>query len=181
MTVATRATIKDLFAFSGKAELVQGELIVMPPTGDMPNRSAGSIYVSLVGYERRRKIGRAYTDNIGYAVRLAHRESFSPDASFFIGESSGMRFLEGAPIFAVEVRSQNDYGERAERAMAQKRADYFACGTLVVWDVDLLGEEIIRSYRANLPYTPTIFKRDQVADAEPALPDWVFAVGELFE
>jgi len=50
----------------------------------------------------------------------------------------GMRFASGAPIFAVEVRSENDYGPAAERAMAAKRADYFACGTLVVWDVDLL-------------------------------------------
>ncbi len=47
-----------------------------------------------------------------------------------------MEFLEGAPIFAVEVRSENDDGPAAERAMAQKRADYFACGTLVVWDVN---------------------------------------------
>ena len=180
MTVAARATIKDLYAFAGKAELVQGELVVMPPTGDMPNRGAGSIFASLLEFERRTKTGRAYTDNIGYAVRLAHRESFSPDASFFTGEPNGMRFLEGAPIFAVEVRSENDYGDAAERAMSQKRADYFACGTLVVWDVDLLGDEVIRSYRADLPYTATIFKRDEIANAEPAIPGWTFAVNELF-
>ena len=180
MTIAARATIKDLYAFAGKAELVQGELVVMPPTGDMPNRGAGSIFASLLEFERRTKTGRAYTDNIGYAVRLAHRESFSPDASFFTGEPNGMRFLEGAPIFAVEVRSENDYGDAAERAMSQKRADYFACGTLVVWDVDLLGDEVIRSYRADLPYTPSVFKRDEIANAEPAIPDWMFAVNELF-
>jgi len=28
---------------------------------------------------------------------------------------TGMRFPEGAPIFAVEVRSENDYGPAAER------------------------------------------------------------------
>lgn len=180
MTTATRATIHDLYAFSGKAELVQGELIVMPPTGDMPNRGAGSIFASLLMFERKTQVGRAYTDNVGFAVHLPHRESFSPDASFFTGQPSGMRFLEGAPVFAVEVRSENDYGDRAERAMAQKRADYFACGTLVVWDVDLLGEEVIRSYRADLPYTPTIFKRKETANAEPAVPGWTFAVNELF-
>ena len=180
MTIVARATIKDLYAFAGKAELVQGELVVMPPTGDMPNRGAGSIFASLLEFERRTKTGRAYTDNIGYAVRLAHRESFSPDASFFTGEPNGMRFLDGAPIFAVEVRSENDYGDAAERAMSQKRADYFACGTLVVWDVDLLGDEVIRSYRADLPYTPSVFKRDEIANAEPAIPDWMFAVNELF-
>lgn len=29
-----------------------------------------------------------------------------------------MRFLEGAPAFAVEVRSENDYGPAAEREIA---------------------------------------------------------------
>ena len=49
-----------------------------------------------------------------------------------------MRFCQGAPVFAVEVRSQYDYGPAAEQEMQDKRTDYFACGTLVVWDVDLL-------------------------------------------
>jgi Uma2 family endonuclease len=44
-----------------------------------------------------------------------------------------MRFFEGAPVFAVEVRSENDYGPDAEREIVQKRADYFAAATLVVW------------------------------------------------
>jgi hypothetical protein len=35
---------------------------------------------------------------------------------------------------AAEVHSENDYGPAAEPAMTAKRADYFACGTLVVWD-----------------------------------------------
>ena len=47
-----------------------------------------------------------------------------------------MRFIEGAPTFAVEVRSENDYGPAAEVALAEKREDYFAAGTTVVWDVD---------------------------------------------
>ena len=46
-----------------------------------------------------------------------------------------MRFCQGAPVFAVEVRSQYDYGPAAEQEMQDKRTDYFACGTLVVWDV----------------------------------------------
>jgi Uma2 family endonuclease len=49
-----------------------------------------------------------------------------------------MKFFEGAPVFAVEVRSEGDYGPAAERELAEKRADYFAAGTLAVWDVDLL-------------------------------------------
>jgi Uma2 family endonuclease len=90
------------------------------------------------------------------------------------------KFLNGAPIFAVEVRSESDYGPKAERAMARKRADYFAAGTLVVWDVDVLKEEVVRVYRADDPERPKVCRRDEVADASPALPDWSMPVGDLF-
>jgi Uma2 family endonuclease len=91
-----------------------------------------------------------------------------------------MKFSEGAPIFAVEVRSEGDYGPRAERQMAQKRADYFAAGTLVVWDVDLDSEDVVRVYRATAPSDPTVYQRGQLAEAEPALPGWTMPVDDLF-
>ena len=47
-----------------------------------------------------------------------------------------MKFVEGTPTLAVEVRSEEDYGPTAESEMAEKRADYFEAGTLVVWDVN---------------------------------------------
>jgi Uma2 family endonuclease len=91
-----------------------------------------------------------------------------------------MRFLDGAPIFAAEVRSENDYGERADEEIAAKRADYFATGTLVVWDVDLLGVDVIKVYRASDPEHPTIYRRGDLADAEPAVPGWTMPVDDLF-
>ena len=91
-----------------------------------------------------------------------------------------MEFLDGAPVFAVEVRSKTDYGPAAERALREKRADYFACGTLVVWDVDLLSEDVIKSYKASDPEHPVIFRRGTIADAEPAVPGWRMAVDVLF-
>ncbi|MBM3223257.1 MAG: Uma2 family endonuclease, partial [Candidatus Tectomicrobia bacterium] len=73
-----------------------------------------------------------------------------------------------------------DYGPRAERALAAKRADYFACGTLVVWDVDVLHEQVIRVYRASAPTQPTLYRRGEIAEAEPAVPGWRLAFEELF-
>jgi Uma2 family endonuclease len=83
-------------------------------------------------------------------------------------------------VFAVEVRSEGDYGPRAERKIAAKRADYFAAGTLVVWDVDLLSENVVRVYRSSDPENPAIYRRGQVAEAEPAVPGWSVAVDDLF-
>jgi Uma2 family endonuclease len=64
--------------------------------------------------------------------------------------------------------------------MAEKRRDYFAAGTLVVWDVDLLGEDVVRVYRADGPETPTVYRRGEMAEAEPAVPGWHMPVDDLF-
>jgi Uma2 family endonuclease len=123
----------------------------------------------------------AFPDNVGFAVNLPHRDSFSPDAAWDTGQDTGLEFCEGAPRFAVEVRSKNDYGPAAEQEIAAKRADYFACGTQVVWDVDLLSADVIKSYKASDPEQAVIFRRGEIADAEPAVPGWQMAVIDLFE
>jgi len=59
-------------------------------------------------------------------------------------------------------------------------ADYFAAGTVVVWDVDVLKEELVRVYRRDDPNNPVIYRRGEIADAEPAVPGWRFPVNEMF-
>lgn len=181
MSTIAKATIEDLYKLPDnvKAEIVDGEVLLMSPTGDMPGRAGGSIYVSLRQQEGKTP-GRAYPDNVGFRVSLPNRESFSPDVAWYIGPSSGMKFLEGAPVFAVEVRSEYDYGPTVEAVMAKKRSDYFAAGTQVVWDVDLLGTDVIKCYDASTPDTPRVFRRSEIADAEPAVPGWRISVDELF-
>ena len=181
MDTKTRATIEDLYQVEGKAELVNGEIVHMPPAGDDPGFVSLAVATNLRNYARRIRSGRAYGDGTGFHVHLPHREAFSPDAAYHVGPRTRMRFLEGAPIFAVEVRSENDYGLIAERAMQAKRADYFACGTLVVWDMDLLSEDVIKVYRASDPANPTIYRRGDIAEAEPAVPGWRMPVDDLFE
>jgi Uma2 family endonuclease len=180
MSTRRRASLSDLYSVPGKAEIVDGELVRMSPTGDMPAQAAGAIYASLRLYQKQ-AAGRAYPDNVGFRVRLPNRDSVSPDVSFYRGPRAGMKFLEGAPVFAVEVRSEGDYGHAAEAAMAAKRDDYFAAGTLVVWDVDLLGVDVVRVYRKPAPETPAIYRRGESAEAEPAVPGWSFPVDELIE
>ncbi|HJX90262.1 MAG TPA: Uma2 family endonuclease [Pyrinomonadaceae bacterium] len=181
MSTKTEATVDDLYRVPehGKAELVNGELVLMSPTGGVPGRAAGKIYISLNEYEQRVGGGYAFPDNVGFIVNLPHRRSFSPDAAFYKGKLRGGLFLEGAPVFAVEVRSEEDYGPAAAKKMAQKRADYFAAGTLVVWDVDVLREKLVRVYRANEPNKPTVYHAGEFAEAEPAISDWSMAVDDF--
>ncbi len=180
MITEARATIEDLYKVDGKAELVNGEIIEFMATGYEPGYAGDEIYVALRNYVRRIGIGRAIGDNKGFHVYLPNRQSFSPDAAYHLGENTGMRFLEGAPVFAVEVRSENDYGVNAEIAISEKRADYFAAGTQVVWDVDLLSRDVVRKYTPQNPDTPQIFRKGEIADAEPAVPGWTMLVDDLF-
>src|SRR5262245_50740618 len=104
-----RATLDDLSRTPGKAELIGGRIVPYMATGRIPNRVAGRIYRGLDDYATQRGKGEAYTDNMGFTVPElpSGRESFSPDASYYEGPflADPMRFIEGAPTFAAEVRS----------------------------------------------------------------------------
>lgn len=176
-----QATIEDLYNVpeNGKAEIVNGVLIIGEPAGATHGRASFKIAVSLSQMEGKVN-GRAFGDNVGFIVNLPNRRSFCPDAAFYTGTVIDESFLEGAPVFAVEIRSTNDYGKNAEKKRAAKRADYFKAGTLVVWDVDVIREGWIRVYRASDPENPTVYRRGELAEAEPAVPGWRMPVDEIF-
>jgi Uma2 family endonuclease len=178
-----RATLDDLAREPGKAELIGGRIIRFMATGRKPNRVAGRIFRSLAEYAEQTGRGEAYTDNMGFAVPLLRsgRQSFCPDAAYFVGAlpANPMKFIDGSPTLAIEVRSESDKGPAAEAEMAAKRDDYFEAGTLVVWDVDPIAEQI-HVYRASAPDAPTTYARCQIAEAEPAVPGWRVAVDWVF-
>jgi Uma2 family endonuclease len=175
-------TVEDLYRVPehGKAEIVDGELVVMTPAGGLHGYAAGLIFASLLEYARRTRRGVALPDNVGFIVNLPNRRSFSPDVAFWTGAPLTAKLIEGAPIFAVEIRSEEDYGPAAERMLAAKRADYFAAGTRVVWDVDTLEDDVVRVYRSDRPASATTYRRGEHAEAEPAAPGWSMPVDDLF-
>ncbi|WP_435011423.1 Uma2 family endonuclease [Tundrisphaera lichenicola] len=179
----TRATLEDLYDVEGKAELIGGRIVRFMGTGRRPARVAARIFRSLDDYAEANGRGEAYTDGMTFGVPelSSGRESFMPDVSYYFGPfpANEMRWIDGPPTFAVEVRSESDHGPAAEIEMAAKRLDYFEAGSLVVWDVDPVAESI-HAYRPADPSHPTIFARGDVADAEPAAPGWRIAVDAIF-
>lgn len=182
-TAQTRATIEDLYRVEGKAELIGGKVVEYMATGIRPSEVASNIFLNLKQFARSSGRGLAFSDNLGYVVPelASSRESFCPDVSFYTGPlpPNRMRFVEGPPTFAVEVRSEHDYGPAAELEMAAKRDDYFEAGTLAVWDVDPVSEQI-GLYTVDKQDRPIVFRRGQTANASNAVAGWTVTVDEVF-
>lgn len=179
-----RATLGDLMGTEGKAELINGRIVRDMATGAVPNRIAKRILLALDPFVVALGVGEVYTDSMGYAMNpqlTSGRQSFSPDVSYYAPplSASHASFINGPPTFAVEVRSENDFGPAKDRAYEAKRVDYFEAGTLVVWDVDYLAETVTL-YTASAPTTAVVFRRGDTAHAEPAVPGWRLSVDALF-
>jgi len=182
LDLGRKVTVDDLWWVKGQAEVVDDRLVVIAPSGWRNARARGAILHSLMLYEQdHENDGIVCSASVAFVVDAPHRRSICADVSWYTGPRSGDDFLPVPPAFAAEVRDYADYGDEIEAHLALKSADYFAAGTQVVWDVDVLREELIRVYRADDPEHPAIFRRGEVADAEPAVPGWRFPVGELWD
>ena len=116
MTTHVEESLEDLLhQIDQKAEIVNHQIILLPPAGGLPGHASAEIFFSLWEYSKHHRNG----------------------------------------------------------------LDYFAAGTLVVWDVDLLSDDLVRVHRAG-EKRPTIYGRGQVAEAEPAVPGWTMPVDNLF-
>lgn len=179
-----RATLDDLMKVDGKAELINGRIVHFMSTGFLPGRVARRITRSLEDHIAAGAGGEVIQDNVGYGFDTplpSGRQSLSPDASYYTGPlpTNLMKYISGHPDFAAEVRSENDYGPKPDREYAEKRTDYFAAGTVAVWDVDPVAETVTL-YLASDPKTPVVFRRGDTAHAEPAVPGWRLSVDALF-
>lgn len=54
MSTSARATVEELYHVPehGKAEIVNGEIVLMSPTGGLPALAAGAMYASLRQYQK---------------------------------------------------------------------------------------------------------------------------------
>jgi Uma2 family endonuclease len=177
------ATMDDLLATDGKAELINGRIVEFPMPGDRPGRVAGKIFKLLDDFAIKAGFGEARGDGVDYDVGLlaSGRQSFRPDASFYTqdGPVDPDDAVPGPPTLAIEVRSKEDHTPSAEREMAAKRADYFEAGTLAVWDVNP-RTKTVALYVAGNPETAVVFHSGETAHAGPAVPGWTMPVDAVF-
>ena len=157
MSIATDPTteqlIAELYTIDGKAEIVDGRIVLMSPTGRKPGRASGAICSSL---RAMRKPVRWFCLSGQCCIfgGLAAPKELCPDAAFSTEAARDEVWKAVARCLRSRCVAKVTTVRTAEREMADKRADYFAAGTKVVWDVDLLSDDVVRVYRADAPNSP---------------------------
>lgn len=117
-------------------ELDDGELIVMPPPGDMHGRRQAKIVRYLDSEAEERGLGEVRAE-VGIILRRNPDRVVGADAAFILKASLPVRrakegYLETIPEIVVEVRSKND---RMNEVRAKKE-EYFDAGVKLVWVID---------------------------------------------
>jgi hypothetical protein len=160
MASVTRAptTLDDLARFEGKAELIAERIVPLEPTGRKPNRVALRIVRGFDDLAEATGLGEVYIDNMGSGVvtLTSARQSFAPDASYFVGAFPGdeMRFIEGEPTFAVEAQSENDYRESTTNNTSDTESPRFhRAGRSSWWSCRRSGSEALLAHRLTSPST----------------------------
>src|SRR6185295_14603594 len=120
----------------GKYELVDGELVLMPPARPEHGQTTMSLGVEVGAFVKKHKLGYCYDGQTGFWMTSGNLRS--PDISFIPHtrakglERDSEAFFKGAPDLAIEVLSPSE----RPKATAGKLKDYFESGTRLAWVVD---------------------------------------------
>jgi Uma2 family endonuclease len=172
----------DLYLDQEAVELYNGWLVWQEMTDFKERTVIGTIHSMLDLSARKLGFGQAVPDQAECLLR--NGDVIKPDACLIswqrlqtaaVPQGPNNRILLlSCPELVIESRSPSN----RRRQEAQKRAQYFAHGTEIVWDVD---EEnaVIYVYQAATPTKPTRYgKADAITCA--LLPGWRRQVADIF-
>jgi len=168
----------------GPSELVDGKLRLMSPTGFMHGVLALRVGAALERYaEEHPDAGEAVGAETGFRIDDPRHPVQAPDAAFVGAErvptsmGSGhddpsVRFVQGPPDLAVEVRSPDD----TRSAMRAKARRWLGAGCREVWLIDGNHKTVEIWHPGN---EPIVLKRDDTLTSE-TLPGFSLDLGRLF-
>jgi Uma2 family endonuclease len=132
-TLLTFEQFEQLPWNNGKLELLEGELIELPPPFIEHDETGQELFLrfhasleQLRAQGREVALGKAYHE-VGY--RLADGSYLIPDVSISHANQHRGRYLEGSPALAVEVVSESNTAEK----MMRKVQAFLAGGAREVW------------------------------------------------
>ena len=158
-------------------ELINGELIVMPPPGLPHGRIALLLGASLLQFVSDHQLGEVY-DYSGFQLTVNPDTVLGPDISFIskqtlkeMGEVEG--YWQGPPDLAVEVLSPGDRPGKVNKKVAL----YFSSGTKQVWIVNQ-KHSTVTVYRSESD--TTTFSGSDYLEAQDLLPGFRISLDRIF-
>lgn len=158
-------------------ELVEGELIKMPPVGGPHSHRSAGITHHLFAHVHSRSLGYVVNE-LGFYLRRDPDTVRAPDVAFIRaarvpGGKLPEGYFPGPPDLAVEVVSPGDTAAEVEA----KVRDYLTTGALRVWVVYPETRTVL-VYRPD--GTATRYGEDAVLLDEELLPGFALSLTELF-
>jgi Uma2 family endonuclease len=131
-SLLTFAEFEHLPDEPGKLELLDGELIRLPPAKfnhmDVADWLSEILKQALAGPNRPPQLGRTYVE-MGY--KIGGNVWLQPDVSITHANQGRGDYLEGAPALAVEIVSESNRADHMDRKVKK----YLSNGGLEVWVV----------------------------------------------
>ncbi|MGI8741314.1 MAG: Uma2 family endonuclease [Bryobacteraceae bacterium] len=157
-------------------ELVQGELIELPPPKYRHARVSHRIHKLLDAFVSAHQLGSVFIE-MGYMLRQDRRTWIQPDVSFLrasrVVPDDDVEYAEGAPDLAVEVISPSESAQDVDR----KTELLLSAGTQEVWSVYRKTRTVQVRYAGSLV---RIFRGDDQISS-PLFPGWSVPVSRFFE
>jgi Uma2 family endonuclease len=174
-------TVKDLEKLQVqnpdyRMELIEGEIVVMSPSGYESAEVAAEIIAQLGNWVRPRKLGRVTASNAGFVLPNADSDVRVPDASFVRAERlrrTTADYAQLVPDLMFEVKSKT--GSLSK--LRQKIQEFLALGTIVGVLVDPRSRTL-EVYRLGV-------EKEDLADGDvlrvpELLPEWEMVVAEIW-
>lgn len=122
---------------------VDGELIIMPPTGGETGKINSDLIADLVIWNRQAKLGIVFDSSTGF--KLPNGAKRSPDAAWIpvakwnnLTTDEKQKFLPLCPDFVIELRSPTDNLV----TLQNKMQEYIANGTVLGWLINPQDKQI---------------------------------------
>ena len=159
-------------------ELMNGEVIVMSPSGLEPDEIAVEIAAQLRNWVRPRRLGRVAGSSAGFKLPNATGDVRAPDCSFI--RASRLRrttqdFAQLVPDLAFEVVSKTDSLE----SQRQKVRGYLALGMVVGVVVDYRTRSL-EVFRPGQQDPSEVLRDGDVLTVPELLPGWEMEVASIW-
>ena len=162
-----------------KAELVRGEVHLIPPAGASHGRAGANLVFLLTSYVRQHALGSVFGDGVGYELTEFPHTVRVPDASFVRSDRlppGGLRpgIFKFPPNLAIEVLSPSERASELE----EKLRDYMLAGTTLIWIVDPVRRTIM-TVSSDAPVR--WLSEGETLDGGEVIPGFSCAVADVFE